>query len=123
MGISVLADEGRLNLQEDLHKISAWSDRWEMPFNVDKYQVLQAEIINEKFEYEMRGVKLKSVQYVKDLGLGVITASNHKSSQNCIDAHEINLSFLATSLNYAGAASSGLFYIYFLYALALPPLL
>ncbi len=36
IGNSVLTDEGRQNLQEDLHKLSAWSDRCEMPFNVDK---------------------------------------------------------------------------------------
>ncbi len=37
---SVLTDEDRQSLREDLHKISAWSDRWEMPFNIDKCQVL-----------------------------------------------------------------------------------
>ncbi len=37
-----------------------------------------------KFEYEMRGVKLKSVQCVKDLGVKI--ASNLKFSQQCIDA-------------------------------------
>ncbi len=41
MGNLVLTDEDGQSLQEDLHKISAWSDRWEMPFNVDKCQVLQ----------------------------------------------------------------------------------
>ncbi len=31
IGNSVLTDKERQSLQEDLHKISAWSDRWEMP--------------------------------------------------------------------------------------------
>lgn len=43
--------------QEDFHKISAWSGRWQMSFNVDKCQVLQIGIINKNFDYEMRGVK------------------------------------------------------------------
>ncbi len=55
-----------------------------MPFNVDKCQVLQVERRNKKFDYEMRGVKLKSVQCAKDLGVKIM--SNLKFSQQCIDA-------------------------------------
>ncbi len=55
-----------------------------MPFNVDKCQVLQVETRNKKFDYEMRGVKLKSVQCTKDLGVKI--ASNLKFSQQCVDA-------------------------------------
>ncbi len=54
-----------------------------MPFNVDKCQVLQVGKINEKFDHDMSGVKLKSVQCVKDLGVKI--ASNLKFSQQCID--------------------------------------
>ncbi len=61
IGNSVLADEDRQSLQEYLHKISVWSDGWAMPFNVDKCQVLQVGTRIKKFDYEMRGVKLKSV--------------------------------------------------------------
>ncbi len=61
IGNSVLTDEERQSLQEDLHKISVWSDRWEMPINVDKCQVLQVRTRNKKSDYEMRGVKLNSV--------------------------------------------------------------
>ncbi len=35
IGSPVLTDEDRQSIEEDLHKISAWSDRWEMPFNVE----------------------------------------------------------------------------------------
>ncbi len=55
-----------------------------MPFNVDKCQVLQVGTRNKKFDSEMRGVKLTSVQCIKDLR--VKTASNFKFSQQCIDA-------------------------------------
>ncbi len=55
-----------------------------MPFNVDKCQVLQVGTRNKKLDYEMRGVKLKSVQCVKDLGVKI--ASNLKFSQQCVDA-------------------------------------
>ncbi len=33
-GNSVFTDKDRQSLQEDAHNNSAWSDRWEMPFNV-----------------------------------------------------------------------------------------
>ncbi len=40
---SVISDRDRQKLQEDLRKFSAWSDRWEMPFNVNKCHILQVE--------------------------------------------------------------------------------
>ncbi len=55
-----------------------------MPFNVDKCQVLQVRTRNKKFDNEMRGVRLKKVQCVKDLGVKIV--SNLKFSQQCIDA-------------------------------------
>ncbi len=78
IGNSVLTDEDRQSLQENLHKTLIWSDRWEMPFNVDNGQVLQVGTRN-KFDYEMRGVKLKSVQCIKDLGVKI--ASNASKQQ------------------------------------------
>ncbi len=55
-----------------------------MPFNVNKCHILHVGTRNRKFDYEMNGVKLDSVQCVKDLG--VSTASNLKFSQQCKDA-------------------------------------
>ncbi len=36
----VIDDGDRLNLQEALRKISAWSERWEMPSNVNRCHIL-----------------------------------------------------------------------------------
>ncbi len=38
---SGISDRDRQSLQDDLNKISAWSTRWEMPFNVKKFHILQ----------------------------------------------------------------------------------
>ncbi len=73
-----------MSLQEDLRKISEWSQRWEMPFNVNKCQILQVVTRNQKFEYEINGTKLESVQCVRDLGVTI--ASSLKFSQQCKDA-------------------------------------
>ncbi len=36
IGNSIITDHDRTSLQEDLRKISEWSQRWEMPFNANK---------------------------------------------------------------------------------------
>ncbi len=55
-----------------------------MPFNVNKCHVLQVGTRNQKFDYEMNGTKIESVQCVK--ALGVTTASSLIFSQQCKDA-------------------------------------
>ncbi len=60
IGHSVISDCDRQSLQEDLRKISAWSDRWEMPFNINKCHILQIGTRNKKYDYEMGGVKLET---------------------------------------------------------------
>ncbi len=83
LGNSVITDCDRMSLQEDLRKISEWSQRWEMSFNVNKCQILQVGTRNQKIEEEMNGTKLERVQCVKDLGVTV--ASSLKFSQQCKD--------------------------------------
>ncbi len=75
---SVMSDCDRQSIQEDLSKTSAWSDRWEMLFNVNKCH------IKKKYEYEMGGVKLESVHCLKDLGVTI--TSSLKFSKHCKEA-------------------------------------
>ncbi len=39
IGNAVLMECDRQSLQEDLHKLSDWSVKWEMPFNINKYRL------------------------------------------------------------------------------------
>ncbi len=55
-----------------------------MPFNVNKYYILQVGTIMQKFNYEMKGVKLDTVQCAKNLGGSI--ASNLKFFRKCKDA-------------------------------------
>ncbi len=71
IGNSVISDSDRQNLQDDLNKFSAWSARWEMPFNVKKCHILQVGTRNLKYDYEMSSEKLESVHCVKDLGVTI----------------------------------------------------
>ncbi len=41
IGNSIITDHDTLNLQEDLRKISEWSQRWEMSYNVNNRHILQ----------------------------------------------------------------------------------
>ncbi len=84
IGNSMVDDRDRLNLQVNLRKISQWSKRWEMAFNVNKCYILHVCTRNQKLDYEKNGVKLDSVQCVKDLDVSI--ASNLKFSQQCKDA-------------------------------------
>ncbi len=52
--------------------------------NVNKCHILHVGTRNQKFDYEMNGVKFDSVQCVKDLGVSI--ASNLELSQQCKDA-------------------------------------
>ncbi len=81
---SVISDRDRQSLQDYLNKISAWSARWEMPFNIKKCHILQMGTRNLKYDYEMSGEKLESVHCVKDLGVTITL--NLKFSQQCKDA-------------------------------------
>ncbi len=85
-----------MSLQEDLRKISDWSQRWEMPFNVNKCHILQVNTRNKKkIEYETNGTKLKSVQCVKDLGVSVASSLNFfQQYKDAAGVFELNVSSL-----------------------------
>ena len=84
IGSTVITENDKLNLQNDLNKITDWSEKWEMPFNIDKCQILHVGTRNPKFDYELCGEKLKNSSKVKDLGVTV--ESNLKFAKQCKDA-------------------------------------
>ncbi len=55
-----------------------------MPFNINNCQILQIGPKNRKMNYIMRGVKIKSIQLVRDLDVTV--SSNLKFSRQCNEA-------------------------------------
>ncbi len=71
IGNVVLSEGDRRIRREDLHKISDWSVKCEMPFSLNKCQILQVGSRTIKNDHEMRGVKPKSVHFVKDLNVTV----------------------------------------------------
>ncbi len=55
--------------------------------NVNKCHILHVGTRNQKFDYEINGVKLESVQCVKDLDVSI--ASKPKFSKQCKNAAEL----------------------------------
>ena len=84
IGSAVLTENDRLKLQQDLDKVSKWSEDWNMPFNINKCQLLQVGSLNNKYQYSIMNQQLESAPSVKDLG--VIVSQNLKFSQQCIEA-------------------------------------
>ncbi len=64
---TVFSEGDRRSLQEDLRKVSYWSVKWEILFNINKCQILQVRSRNIKNDYEVRGVKIKGIHSIKDL--------------------------------------------------------
>ncbi len=61
IGNSNTTDHDGISLQEDLRKISEYSQRWELLFSVNKYHVLQTGTKIQQFDYEMNGTIIESV--------------------------------------------------------------
>ncbi len=82
-GNSIVTDNDKMILQEDLRKISDWSEGWEMTLNVNKCYILQIGTRNQKFECEMNDMKFESVQCVKDLGITIASFQILSTMQRC----------------------------------------
>ena len=66
---SVNSPEDNIKLQDDLDRISEWSTRWQLPFNIGKCKSLHIGRKNKRHCYEMEGKKLEQVTEEKDLGV------------------------------------------------------
>ena len=71
-------------LQNDIDQIAAWSEKWQIPFNVNKCKVLKVGKNYQNVKYSMGTlegrIELEQVQYEKDLG--VIFDTDLKFSQH-----------------------------------------
>jgi len=68
-------------LQDDLDLLYAWSNEWQMQFNVDKCKVMHIGKKNPFYSYKMNGAKLEEVTVEKDLG--VYISNDAKPSVQC----------------------------------------
>ena len=66
---SVCTTDDIIKLQDDLNKLTEWSAKWQLPFNIGKCKSLHIGRNNQHHIYEMNGHKLDQVQEEKDLGV------------------------------------------------------
>ena len=80
-------NEGKVKqLQEDLEKIGDWSEKWQMPFNLDKCKVMHIGHKNLNYNYNLLGKELESCQQEKDLGVTI--TNDLQSSKQCIEVEK-----------------------------------
>ena len=61
--------QDRVQLQDDLHKVGEWSQRWQLPFNLEKCKVLHLGTGNPRTSYMLLGRTLATTEKEKDLGV------------------------------------------------------
>ena len=71
-------------IKKDLEEIINWSDRWQMPFNIQKCKVMHIGKSNPKIDYEIKGEKIQEVTQETDLGIEI--KNNLKVDAQCIKA-------------------------------------
>lgn len=57
------------SLQEDANKVFAWSEEWQLPFNVEKCKVMHYGGNNQDYSYSMNNTSLENIREEKDLGV------------------------------------------------------
>ena len=77
----IKSDADRQHLQDDLNKLTEWSEKWLMQFNFGKCKCLHTGHGNEDAQYTMGGTVLNTTFKEKDLGLTI--SANMKVSEQC----------------------------------------
>jgi len=71
-------DSDRDVIQQDLHSLVEWSNKWQMAFNTEKCKVMHLGKHNKKFDYYMNNQKLDVVNEEKDLGVLITDDLKHR---------------------------------------------
>ncbi len=84
IGRTIRTGEDARALQEDLNKLSAWSDRWQINFNINKCSVLSIGTRNPVHGYSLDSTVMGRTDSERDLG--VLVNSDLKLRKQCISA-------------------------------------
>ena len=78
---TIKSDADRQQLQDDLNKLTEWSEKWQMLFNYGKCKCLHTGHGNEDAQYTMGDTVLNTTVKEKDLGLTI--SADMKVSEQC----------------------------------------
>ena len=75
--VKIFADDTKLYnttenttvLQDDLHKLYEWSNKWLLPFNIDKCSILHYGKHNNMYNYCLNNYRINVDCFIKDLGV------------------------------------------------------
>ncbi len=84
IGPTISTGEDARALREDLNKLAAWSDKWQMSFNINKCSVLSVGTRNPLHEYSSDSAAISRTDCERDLG--VLVNSDLKLREQCISA-------------------------------------
>ena len=77
----IKSDADRQQIQDDLNKMTEWSEKWQMLFNYGKYKCLNTGYGNEDVQYTMGGTVLNTT--VKEKYLGLTISADMNASEQC----------------------------------------
>ncbi len=84
-GKALCADDGN-KIQENLKKLSNWSEKWVISLNVEKSESMHIGEKNPNFKFQIRDQEVGNVKQEKYLG--VISSCNLKTSDQCTAARK-----------------------------------
>ena len=77
----IKSDEDRQQLQDELNKLTEWSEKWQMLFNFGKCRCLPTGHGNEDAQHTMGDTLVNTIVKEKDLGLTI--SADMKVSEQC----------------------------------------
>ncbi len=99
--LAVKTTTDAITLQNDLHKLEQWEDKWAMEFNPSKCQVMHISRNKKpsKHEYTLHGTTLEAVDAAKYLGVTITPKLNfNKHIDNVTASATRSLNFLKRNL-------------------------
>ena len=83
---TIKSDVHRQQLQDDLNKLTVWSEKWQMLFNYGKCKCFHTRHGNEDAQYTMGDTVLNTAVKEKELGLTI--SADTKVSEQCANKEE-----------------------------------
>ena len=84
VALKMESDDDRKKLQQIIDNLTEWADKWAMDFNTAKCKILHVGRDNPKYDFYMKGTKIKDDDEEKDLGVWV--DATMKPTKQCAKA-------------------------------------
>ena len=86
LGMDVSNPDNVERLKQDMERLGEWSEKWQMPFNLNKCKVMHIGYRNPNTDYVLQGQTLQETD--SEVHLGLVITSDLKPSKQCIEAEK-----------------------------------